>query len=58
MAQQAVRYSKDEGRRQYAKPLASALLDENCEGAKALTDETRAKLRELVSATRRPRTLG
>ncbi len=51
MAKRAVRYSADEGRRQYGKPLAEALLDEkNCEGAKALTDETRAALRELVSA--------
>ncbi len=49
LAQRAARYSVDENRRQYAKPLAKALLDENCEGAKALTDKTRAKLRELVS---------
>jgi hypothetical protein len=34
----------------YAKPLASALLDENCKGGKALTDETRAVLKNLVSA--------
>ncbi len=50
MAKRAVRYSKDVDRRQYGKPLAEALLDEKCEGAKALTDETQAKLRELVSA--------
>ena len=50
MAQRAVCYSQDEGRRQYAKPLAEALLDENCEGAKVLTDETRATLKNLVSA--------
>ncbi len=51
MAQRAVRYSEDldEDRRQYAKPLASALLNEKCEGVKALSDETRAKLRELLS---------
>jgi hypothetical protein len=36
----------------YGKPLARAHLDENCEGAKALTDETRAELRELVSAAK------
>lgn len=28
----------------YAKPLATALLDENCKGGKALTDEARAAL--------------
>jgi len=52
MAERAWRYSKGmEGRRQYGKPLAEALLDEkNCEGAKALTDETRAALENLVSA--------
>ena len=50
MAQRAVRYFKDEDRREYVKPLAEALLDENCEGAKALTDEKRAQLRELVAA--------
>ena len=37
-------------RRLYAKPLAEALLNENCQGAKALSDETRAKLKKLVSA--------
>jgi uncharacterized protein YjbI with pentapeptide repeats/transposase-like protein len=35
----------------YAKPLAKALLDERCEGAKALTDETRTRLREIVEET-------
>lgn len=34
----------------YAKPFASALLDENCEGGKALTDETRSALENLTSA--------
>ncbi len=34
----------------YAKPFASGLLDENCKGGKALTDETRAALKNLVSA--------
>ena len=34
----------------YAKTLASALLDESCEGGKALTAETRAALKNLVSA--------
>ena len=34
----------------YAKTLASALLDESCEGGKALTRDTRAALKNLVSA--------
>jgi hypothetical protein len=38
-------------RRDYAKPLAHALLNENCKGAKALSDLTRAMLENLVSAT-------
>jgi uncharacterized protein YjbI with pentapeptide repeats len=33
----------------YAKAFARALLDENCKGGKALSDEMRAKLEELVS---------
>jgi uncharacterized protein YjbI with pentapeptide repeats len=38
-------------RETYAKPFASALLDENCKGGKALTDETRAALKNLVEAS-------
>jgi uncharacterized protein YjbI with pentapeptide repeats len=34
----------------YAKSFASALLDENCEGGKALTAETRTALKNLASA--------
>jgi hypothetical protein len=34
----------------YAKTLASALLDESCRGGEALTRETRAALKNLVSA--------
>ena len=34
----------------YAKPFASALLNENCQGGKALTDEMRAALENLGSA--------
>ncbi len=34
----------------YAKPFASALLDESCKGGKALTAEMRAALKNLVSA--------
>jgi hypothetical protein len=37
--------------RDYAKPLAQALLNENCKGAKALSHETRAMLENLVSET-------
>jgi uncharacterized protein YjbI with pentapeptide repeats len=33
----------------YAKPLASALLNDNCKGGTALTDEARAMLEGLVS---------
>jgi uncharacterized protein YjbI with pentapeptide repeats len=42
-------YGQDEGKRHYAKPLAKALLDENCKGARALTDETRATLEEIAA---------
>jgi uncharacterized protein YjbI with pentapeptide repeats len=34
----------------YAKPLAEALLEESCQGGKALTPETRAALKSLASA--------
>jgi hypothetical protein len=34
----------------YAKPLAQALLQESCRGAKALTDEMRGPLENLISA--------
>jgi uncharacterized protein YjbI with pentapeptide repeats len=34
----------------YAKPFASALLDANCEGGKALTRKTRAELKAIMSA--------
>jgi hypothetical protein len=34
----------------YAKPLASGLLDETCKGGKVLTAETRAALKNLVTA--------
>ena len=37
-------------RQAYAKALAGALLDEKCKGGKALTKETRAVLKNLVSA--------
>ena len=38
------------GQYDYAKPLAQALLQESCRGAKALTDEMRGWLENLVSA--------
>ncbi len=38
----------EDGRRPYAKPFAKALLNENCKGAKALTDETRATLERIA----------
>jgi len=34
----------------YAKPFASALLDESCKGGKALNATTRAALKNLVEA--------
>ena len=43
-----------EGKGNYAKPLAEALLKSSCEGAKGLTDDTRARLKGLASATARP----
>jgi len=50
MAQRAVRFSKLVNRRPYAKPLAAALLCENCEGAKGLSNEMRTELENIVSA--------
>ncbi|MGA7545221.1 MAG: pentapeptide repeat-containing protein [Methyloceanibacter sp.] len=38
----------EDGKRPYAKPFAKALLNENCKGAKALTDETRATLERIA----------
>ena len=42
----------DEGQGDYAKPLAKALLTSSCEGAKGLTDDTRARLQGLASTAR------
>jgi uncharacterized protein YjbI with pentapeptide repeats len=50
MARRVEVYSKDDGRRPYAKPFASALLNENCKGGKALSFEMRATLENLGSA--------
>jgi uncharacterized protein YjbI with pentapeptide repeats/transposase-like protein len=44
-------HSQDEGTRHYAKSLVKALLNETCKGAKALTDDMRAGLENLGSAT-------
>ena len=38
----------EDGRRPYAKPFARALLNENCKGAQALTDEMRATLERIA----------
>jgi uncharacterized protein YjbI with pentapeptide repeats len=50
MAGRAAAFETEKFGNGYAKPFASALLDENCKGGKALTDETRAALKNLVSA--------
>ena len=49
MAGRAKAFETEHFREGYAKAFASALLDENCKGGKALTDETRAALENLVS---------
>ena len=50
MAGRAKAFETEHFGKGYAKPFASALLDENCRGGKALTDETsRAKLKNLIS---------
>ena len=50
MAGRTIEFEKEHLREGYAKPFASALLDENCKGGEALTCETRAALKNLVSA--------
>ena len=50
MAGRAAAFETEQYAKGYAKPFASALLDENCKGGKALTHETRAALKNLVSA--------
>jgi uncharacterized protein YjbI with pentapeptide repeats len=44
--------SRDDARLRYVKPVAEALLKINCKGEKTLTEETRATLESLVSATK------
>jgi hypothetical protein len=57
LARRAMVYG-EEGNANSAKPLAEALLNANldpsCEGAKGLTDDTRARLQGLVPGTARP----
>ncbi len=50
MAGRAKEFETEHFGKGYAKPFASALLDENCKGGKALTDETRAALKSLAAA--------
>jgi hypothetical protein len=50
MAARAKDFEAEHFGRNYAKPLAEALLDETCKGGKALTAETRAALKSLASA--------
>ena len=49
MAARAKDFEAEHFGRGYAKPLASALLNDNCKGGTALTDEARAMLEGLVS---------
>ena len=50
MTFRAESYRPRGGQYDYAKPLAQALLQESCRGAKALTEEMRGRLENLVSA--------
>jgi hypothetical protein len=49
MAGRAWEFETDHfGKKGYAKTFASALLDENCKGGKALTGEMRATLERIA----------
>ena len=50
MAGRVKEFETEHFREGYAKAFASALLDENCKGGKALTDENRTALENLASA--------
>ena len=50
MAGRAAAFETEHSAKGYAKPFASALLDENCKGGKVLIRETGAALKNLVSA--------
>jgi hypothetical protein len=49
LAGRAKEFEAEHFEKDYAKPLARALLDETCNGGKALTGETRAALKNLIS---------
>ena len=49
LAGRAKEFEAEHFKKDYAKPLARALLDETCKGGKALTGETRAALKNLIS---------
>jgi hypothetical protein len=48
LAGRAKKFDAEHFKKDYAKPLARALLDETCKGGKALTSETRAALKNLA----------
>jgi hypothetical protein len=48
LAGRAKEFDTEHFKKDYAKPLARALLDETCEGGKVLTSETRAALKNLA----------
>ena len=50
MAGRAAAFETEHSAKGYAKPFASALLDQNCKGGKVLIRETGAALKNLVSA--------
>ena len=51
LALRAKEFEAEHFKKDYAEPLARALLDETCKGGKALTGETRAALKDLLSMT-------
>src|SRR5215467_3854621 len=53
MARRAKDFETEHFGRGYAKPLAEALLDETCQGSKALTSDTRAVLKDLAGVNAR-----
>ena len=48
LAGRAKEFDAEHFKKDYAKPLARALLDDTCKGGKALTSETRAALKNLA----------
>jgi hypothetical protein len=51
MAARAQEIEPEEFREGYVKPFAAALLDETCQGGKALNAGARASLEKLLSAS-------